>query len=412
MDYFERLGAAIQKEWNDRGRDLQAWPEIASRALAEARPCDHVTMRDVLVWAVETDRLPAQADPSGTFGQPPVTVYTGSDFHIDVLFWIDGILTIHQHSFSGAFHVLAGSSVHSTYRFQPTSRLGPAMLAGALSLDRAEYLARGDTRPIGSGSRTIHSLFHLDRPSATVVIRTRFDEGTSPQYEYRMPGIAMLGTELLGPPGAELLRRVAAVEALRLIDPDRAFSLLRSFVAGCDAESLFRALDRSLLAGWLAREQFDALLDDARPRLGPVVDLFHAVFDETLRVSSLNRRRRGIHVPDHRTFFALLLNLSGRKTILDFVARRYPGDPVDTVMRWIEELGAIRTAAGESANVLDIELDEASLLVLRCLLEGLPRDALVERLRGEFDDVDAQADAIDELCRAFRSSRVFRTLLA
>jgi hypothetical protein len=412
MQYFEKLGAAIQTEWNDRQRDLRVWPEIARRALAEARPCDHVTMADVLEWAVETDRLPTQADPTGTFGQPPITVYTGADFHIDVLFWIDGILTIHQHSFSGAFHVLAGSSVHSTYRFQPTSRLGPAMLAGDLSLDRAEYLARGDTRPIGSGSRTIHSLFHLDRPSATVVIRTRFDEGTSPQWEYRMPGIAIVASEMLGPPGAELLRRLSAIQALQLIDPDRAFAALRTFVAGCDAESLFRALDHSLLAGWLAREQFDALLDDARPRLGPLTDLFHAVFDETLRVSSLNRRRGGIHEPHHRYFIALLLNLSGRTTILDFVARRYAGNPVDVVMGWIAELGAVRPADIGRPNVLDIELDEASLLVLRCLLEGLPREALVERLRDEFDDVDAQADAIEELCRAFRSSRVFRTLLA
>lgn len=412
MEYFEELGAAIEAEWGRRGHDLRVWPEIAARALAEARPCDQVTMPEVLGWAVNAARLPRQMDPTGKFGQPPITVYVGPHFHIDVNFWIDGILTIHQHAFSGAFHVLAGSSLHSTYRFETARRLSSTMLAGRLSLDRAEGLARGDTRPIEAGQRLIHSLFHLDRPSATVVVRTTFDEGTSPQYEYRLPGLAMVGSEDLGPPGSELLRRLQAIDALHAIDPQEYTATLRSFLSGCDAESLFRALDRSLLNGWLSREQFDALLDDARPRLEGLADLLRDVFEETLRTSSLNRRRGAIRDPRHRYFLALLLNLSGRRTILDFVARRYPGDPVEVVMGWIEELCAGGPGGPGGPNLLEIELDEASLLVLRCMLEGLSGRALEDRLRDEFEDVDAQAAEIERLCAAFRSSRVFRSLLS
>ena len=412
MEFFEELGAAIETQWNDRRRDLRAWPEIAARAIAEARPSDHVTMPDVLEWAVRAARLPRQMDPAGNFGQPPITVYAGPHFYIDVLFWIDGILTIHQHAFSGAFHVLAGSSLHSTYHFETTSRLSETMLAGRLSLERAEYLARGDTRPIESGQRLIHSLFHLDRPSATVVVRTVLDEGSSPQYEYRLPGLALVGTENLGTGRIELVRRLQAIDALHAIDPHHYVATLRSFLAGCDAEWVFRALDRSLLNGWLTQEQFDALLDDARPRLGALVDLLHEVFEETLRTSSINRRRAAVHEPRHRDFLALLLNLSGRRTILDFVARRYPGNPVDVVMGWIEELSTHRLADGDRPNVLDVDLDDAALLVLRCLVDGLSWDALKDRLRDEFEDVDAQEDGVRELCAAFRSSRVFRSLLA
>jgi hypothetical protein len=48
----------------------------------------------------------------------------------------------------------------------------------------------GDVRQILSGDRFIHSLFHLDRPSVTMVVRTKHDSGTDPQYSYFPPGIA------------------------------------------------------------------------------------------------------------------------------------------------------------------------------------------------------------------------------
>jgi len=94
------------------------------------------------------------------------------------------------------------------------------------------------------------------------------------------------------------------------------------------------------------------------------------------------------------------------------VASRYPGDPVDVVMAWIEALIAQRPAGAAGANVLEVELDEAALHVLRGLLEGLPWAAIVDRLRDEFDDVDAQLDQLAELGAALRGSRVFRNLLA
>src|ERR1044071_5411356 len=108
----------------------------------------------------------------------------------------------------------------------------------------------------------------------------------------------------------------------------------------------------------------------------------------------------------------MLINLSGRQTILAMVARRPPRDPGDAVMGWIEALVAQRPAGGAGANVLEVELDEAAMLVLRGLLEGLPWAAIIDRLRDEFDDVDAQLDQLAELGAALRGSRVFRNLLA
>ena len=46
------------------------------------------------------------------------------------------------------------------------------------------------TVPIISGQHVIHSLFHLDSPSVTVVVRTQHDPGTGPQLNYMPPHIA------------------------------------------------------------------------------------------------------------------------------------------------------------------------------------------------------------------------------
>jgi len=222
----------------------------------------------------------------------------------------------------------------------------------------------------------------------------------------------MLGTDQLGPAGDALVLRLRAIDALHASDPDAAFALLRSLLGRCDAETWFRAMDRTLISGWLAPAQLAVLREEARPRLGSLIEAWHQVFEETLRTSSLVRHRAAVRDPAQRDFLALLLNLSGRQTILAMVARRYPGVPVDAVMGWIEALVAQRPAGGAGANVLEVELDEAALLVLRGLLEGLPWPAIVDRLRDEFDDVDAQLDQLAELGAALRGSRVFRNLLA
>ena len=48
--------------------------------------------------------LPEQMDVEAAFGNPPVTLFAGLRFHIDVYFWLDGTTEIHQHAFAGRLH--------------------------------------------------------------------------------------------------------------------------------------------------------------------------------------------------------------------------------------------------------------------------------------------------------------------
>src|SRR5688572_18357383 len=155
--------------------------------LAESRFAERVTLGDIVDWTATTDRIPHQIDLDSEFGQPPLSVYAEERFFIQVIFWRDGTTAVHQHAFSGAFGVLAGGSIHSEYEWVPRRRVNAHLHFGDIERTKLELLAAGDVRPIASGRRLIHSLFHLDRPSISVVVRTAQDADTGPQYTYWRP---------------------------------------------------------------------------------------------------------------------------------------------------------------------------------------------------------------------------------
>src|SRR5467141_638931 len=190
MEFFQTLGSLVTRLWRERNYNEEDFPEVASRGLSELPPDQHVSFWDVVKWALTCERLPAQADLGAKFGQPPLSVFTGRDFRIEVLFWVQGIPAIPQHSFSGAFHVMHGSSLQSLWQFEPEEQLSLRLALGSVSLKKAELLRKGDSRPIIAGKQLIHSTFHLDRPSLTVVVRTIGEANQQPQYSYLPPTIA------------------------------------------------------------------------------------------------------------------------------------------------------------------------------------------------------------------------------
>ena len=95
---------------------------------------------------------------------------------------MDATASIHQHAFSGAFRVVTGSSLHSEYEFVEQARVSQLLLLGEVRTQRLEALTRGDVRRITSGrAGLVHSLFHLDQPSVTLVIRTYGEPWAQPQ---------------------------------------------------------------------------------------------------------------------------------------------------------------------------------------------------------------------------------------
>src|SRR5262249_43960102 len=190
MEFFQKLGSLIEERWKYRDYDEEIFPSIAAEALNETDPSKWVNPWDIIRWVNTTDQLPTQQDIPAAFGNPPITLFNGPRFHIDVYYWVDGTTSIHQHGFCGAFQVLLGSSIHSHYRFTPRRVINQNLMVGDISLEAVDLLEKGAIKRILAGNEYIHSLFHLDRPSATICVRTYQTYRGVPQFKYHKPYFA------------------------------------------------------------------------------------------------------------------------------------------------------------------------------------------------------------------------------
>lgn len=353
LDLVARLGALadrIGERWRRVHRDENALPEIACEALDELPPPE-LDLSRFAAWALTSPRLPTQPSGGQTFGEPPVTVLIGDGFKIDILFWLDGTTTIHQHSFAGAFRVLAGSSVHGTYAFDPVRRVNSRLHLGRLSLTTTELLRPGDTRAIRPGSGLIHSLFHLDRPSVTLVVRTPGEEDVRPQFDYHRPGIA-LDADRAHP---IFRKKVQVLHLLQRLGHPQLHDHLRLFLRRADLEATVRVLLDPRMVGLPVGEYVadEGRHEEARDWLVPA-------HDEAARIDRLISWRRLLDEPEHRFFLALLMNLGSRDDVLTFVRGRFAGDPIEHVLRWIGEIAAIQAVCAGIAPLLDVPLDDSA----------------------------------------------------
>ena len=405
MKFFAQLGAQIDEPW--RGRDFEhaCFPEIAVAALERMPPAEHVSPEDVARWVCTTDALALQRNVGSPFGNPPVTVFSSGQFSIDVLFWLDGTTTIHEHGFCGAFHVLAGSSVESRYRFTTAMRLGDHVRTGELSLVGVEHLRQGNTRPIHPGDALIHALFHLERPSVSVVVRTEGHPFVGPQLNYCRSGLAydpFFRRE-------HAIRKMQILEMLDKTGSEDRFDIAQKALENEDSLSTLLILD-SIASRSAEDPRFQSVLDAVPERHGPLLARFQKFIDERARERNIASRRRLITRPEHRFLLALLLTVPSRRELLRIVGEAYAGAaPAETVAAWVAELAAMKAPGTDEPNVLGIHLDETSLGVLRHLLDGVSDGQVLERLGAEFGaaDVAEQRDDLLLLCRGFRASSLF-----
>jgi hypothetical protein len=391
MQPFLDLGRRIDYAWETANFNERSFPNIAAEALAAEHVPELVSGDDVLKWVLEAKVLPAQEDLRASFGQPPITVYRGRRYHIQVLYWLDGSTTIHRHGFCGAFQVLEGSSLHSRWEFSERKRISTRMLVGQAKLLRVELLRRGNIVEISHD--LTHGLFHLEAPSATIVVRTDGDTSDGPQYEYHPPTIA-LDPFFVDP----LLERHLQVLQLLYASnhsawEQRALDLFSS----CDIHTTFRALHQFIRNG-VGRSQIEKLAEAAHPRYGEIVDEILRALNEVSRRRGLHLLRRQIRQPEGRLFLALLQNLPNRDAILQILQEQYPEiTPQATLQRLVTQF-AEQVGVDTSGDLERILVD--------CLLGDVSESGTLDKLREVFDDasIEAQMSEIQEQISRIRNS--------
>lgn len=330
--FFEQLGRTVQERWERADFASTRFPAIARAALEERPPVEHVDPAAFVREFLLHDAQPAQTR-SG-FGQPEVVVYAHPRFYIQALFWLDGTTDIHQHGFSGAFHVLTGSSIHARFDFAPTRTVAPHFLVGDVRMRTVELLETGRSVTIESGHGFIHSLFHLETPSITVVVRTQHDPGTDPQLNYLPPHVALDPTHH----DALMARRTQLLDVLEVLADPAYPELVLAMLAELDFARGFAVL-RHGMHHLRALDAWELVVAAFQERHGTLAAGVAATLDTIARRDVIVALRGIVDAPEHRFFLALLLNVPIRDELLALVAKRFPQNPArDTVAGWMAEL--------------------------------------------------------------------------
>jgi hypothetical protein len=423
MEEFQKLGGLVESRWKAENYSEQLFPEIAAQALIESDLPARVDPWEIIRWVHTAGSLPQQYDVEGRFGNPPITLYSGARFYIDVYYWLDGTTSIHQHSFTGAFQVLLGSSIHSRYSFREDKVINEHFSAGELTLEEVQLLKLKDVRLIRAGRDFIHSLFHLDRPSATITIRTEHTPSAALQYDYRKPHFA------LDPffKNSVLIKKLQTIGLLLGMKHKDADAMIGDLVCASDFHTAYFALAETfqqlkdnemdaLFGLSTGKDRFNAILERCKAAHGKLADLVLPVLEEQERQMSIIQRRGTITSDPHRFFLALLLNVPSREKILQLVKQRYPDqDPVETILDWVEELARTRVLGSKETNALGMpEFDDSYVFVLECLLRGLAGEEINQRATAEYPPESAKEliTRIPALAESLRESTLFKSLLA
>lgn len=425
MPYFAELGEQLDAEWGRKLYDERALPALAEAALLASPPHLSITPDDVVAWGLTAS---FDAGGAGEFGEPPVVVYRARRFFIEVLFWFDSTTSIHQHSFDGAFCVLAGSSVHSRYRFKETGRTSSRLIFGDVEFESAELLKQGAVHQIHAGDKFIHALFHLDRPSVSIVVRNDYTP-VGVQYSYLPPyvGYNQLEAPVINQRCMQFLR------ALRETRSERAAELTARGLERIDDLGLMRAA--FMLSQWkeeftnddvdeeddatssskkadatvrdIALSMYDACREACRARMGNLSDALFASISVSIRASDLVSARQRVRTPELRFFLALLMNVPNRARVLELVKERYPAtDPVDTILEWIGQLS--------DGSTLDYELGEDTINLLGYVLRGFSRREAAAELAKSYkrEFTPAEVEAVEATLEGLSHVEIFRPLLA
>lgn len=370
--YFKELGDTVLKEWKKVNFSLEAFPEIARKILDQKPPATHVDLPAFIRQFLLDDEQPFQTQ-SG-FGQPEIVAYDHPRFYIQLLFWMDGTTDIHQHEFSGAFHVMTGSSIHAHFGFDKKHVITPHLQIGDVRMKNIELLDTGRTVPIISGTRCIHSLFHLESPSVTVVVRTQNDPGTSPQFNYLPPHVA------LDPHIEDLLtmRRKQLLDVLEQTGDPSYAELALAMIQELDFERGFYILQHSM--GYLSEiGEWEEIFAAFESKHGSLTEGLAETLAESVHRDGIKNMRSAIADPEHRFFLALLMNVRTRADLLALISQRFPENPaVETILRWTSEFAnmsedEISILDAQFPETLDIpEEDQAALFqeALRYFLVG------------------------------------------
>ncbi|MHB1221971.1 MAG: cupin domain-containing protein [Gammaproteobacteria bacterium] len=329
---FTDLGENIRQKWAKYNYSEDALAETASEILDNTKLHQQISPNDIIDLALKPDPMLSAHQVDSPFGDLQQITYRHAKFFIEVLYWSDGATAIHDHGFSGSFYVMHGSSINAEYTFDKTDKINHHFWFGQLSKPTISKLSAGSIKPIYSGRRFIHSVFHLDNPTISVVVRTHQDDDAMPQFEYRGSKIGLV--EEFSP---EFAKKVQGLKFLLSSNNEKFIKCFKEIYIESPLDEkywLIRAFYINLCKISVLWE-FINHTNDERIRC-----IIQSVGEEAL-LSKIIKLRAKIQDPELRYFIALLMNLPTWEGIVDFIKNNYFNDPNIVIARCFTKLTSL-----------------------------------------------------------------------
>ena len=234
-----------------------------------------------------------------------------------------------------------------------------------------KFSVLGAIRRIDPGEAFIHALFHLERPTVTIVVRSGATDLPFPQYAYLRPGLGWNNNW----EDRSWFRRLQSIHSSLRLDPTGSRRMVRDLVV--DGATLWEAF--LIVEYWCRTHGWDDfagdLVDGLASRNESMSRLLAPAFAQEVRTRRILTRRGMLHSLHHRTLLALLANLPDAESITATLQQLFPGqEPTALLLDWVEELSApgVRGVSG-------LSLSEQRLNELRTQpLDGLESELLTE----------------------------------
>lgn len=374
LDCFSTFGDSLAARYKES--DRRHFGEIAQEAL-NTFDFDFRWSGPTFANFLSNSLVPQQ--PNLTFSNFPLTVYSHRDFYIELLTWTQGTTTIHQHSFSGAFKVLLGSSIHSLYEFTKHFSITSDLLRGNVEHISSEYLSEGDVRQITPGTEGLtHRLFHLEKPSVTLVIRTHGEEAYLPQYRLMEPCFAYNEQKYQNDSLVIMLRKLILVTDT--IDHGQALEIFLAQADSLDFPRLLNLYFAVYPSFTNDHKELSEFYDRLRLRHGQLADDLVEASTRHGRLKRLLKTRNITDDPEIRFFLALLLNMPDRTSILRLVQERYPDKcPQQLCAKWMYTLSLQKEQLALQFAKLASQTEAANYHLgarLRSAVSDLPNEEL------------------------------------
>lgn len=312
FEHFQRLGEQLQRRWSRYQFDEHVFGELATEILGESDLSDKVSLDGILQELLEGTNADA-LQMGSRFSDLQLIPFRHSRFYIEVLVWLTGSTTIHEHAFDGAFLVLKGESMAGEYAFEEQARISSKFKLGKITMKASEKLTEGDVRTILPAGRFIHNVFHLARPSVTVVLRTDDNPEVMPQYEYIRPGVALQTQNV----DMDMIKRIQARSILSELRSAILIDSWIEFVSSAPLDELYWT-SRTIGTSWMPQDLKKESYEVIRGREGG--SIIQAALRNERRAAQIVSMRRQIIDSTQRCLMAALLMSTSRSEVLSYLS--------------------------------------------------------------------------------------------